>query len=125
MTQRILIVEDDEEIRSLLADILVDQGYVVATAPDGDVALARVGQCPPDLILLDYQMPRCNGPTFSAAYRQLPGRHAPIVLLTAAASAHARAAEIGADAFVAKPFDLDRLLTVVERYTTGTQSWAS
>ena len=70
----------------------------------------------PDVIVLDYQLPYLNGPHFVAAYRQLPGPHVPIVLITAATTAQERAAEVHADAYLGKPFDLDALVHVVERY---------
>jgi|SRR5436190_11609890 two-component system, chemotaxis family, chemotaxis protein CheY len=115
----VLVVDDDPDVRRILTDLLGDEGYDVVTASDGQVALERARERPPAVILLDYQMPRCDGPRFAAAYRQLPAPHAPIVLLTAAASARQRAAEIGADAFIGKPFDLRTLYEVVERYAAA------
>ena len=119
MSRLVLVVDDDPELRHVLADLLGDEGYDVVTASDGQAALERVRERPPAVILLDYQMPRCDGPQFATAYRQLPEPHAPIVLLTAAASARQRAAEIGADAFIGKPFDLRALYAVVERYAAA------
>jgi CheY-like chemotaxis protein len=113
---RALIVDDDPDIREVIADVLVDEGWDVETAADGKEALQRVQAQPPDLILLDYQMPRWDGPRFVAAYHQLPAPHAPIVLITAAVSAPQRAAEVGADAYLGKPFEVEALVTMVERY---------
>jgi CheY-like chemotaxis protein len=115
----VLVVDDDPDVRLVLTDLLGDEGYDVVTASDGQAALERVREQPPAVILLDYQMPRVNGPQFAAAYRQLPEPHAPIVLVTAAASARQRAAEIGADAFIGKPFDLQVLYEVVQRYAAA------
>src|ERR671938_548867 len=100
MPRTVLVVDDDPDIREVIAEVLLDEGCAVETAPDGQVALQRVQAHPPDVILLDYKMPRCDGPQFVAAYRALPGQHAPIVLLTAAVSAKQRAAAVGADAYV-------------------------
>lgn len=57
-----------------------------------------------------------DGWAFAAAYRQLPAPHAPIIALTAAHDARARAAEIAAAAYLAKPFDVDALLDLVRRF---------
>ena len=114
-----LVVDDDPDLRQVLTDLLADEGYDVVTAPDGQLGLERAREYPPAVILLDYQMPRCDGRQFAVAYRQLPGPHAPIVLLTAAATVRQRAAEVGADAFIGKPFDLRLLYEVVERYAAA------
>ena len=119
MSRLVLVVDDDPDIRHILTDLLGDEGYDVVTASDGQVALERAKEHRPAVILLDYQMPRWDGPQFAAAYRQLPEPHAPIVLVTAAASARERAAEIGADAYIGKPFDLRTLYEVVERYAAA------
>jgi CheY-like chemotaxis protein len=116
VSQHVLVVDDDPDLRRVLTDLLADEGYDVETASDGHLALERARVRPPAVILLDYQMPRCDGRQFAAAYRQLPGPHAPIVLLTAAATVRQRAAEVGADAFIGKPFDLQLLYEVVGRY---------
>jgi two-component system chemotaxis response regulator CheY len=116
MPGRILVVDDDPAIRYLVAETLLDEGYDVVTAPDGEAALARAQDYPPAVILLDYQMPSLDGPRFVQAYRQLPAPQAPIILLTAAVSAERRAAEVGADAYLGKPFELDALVRLVGRY---------
>ena len=113
---RILIVEDDADIRELVELALTDGGYDVLTAPDGASALAVVQQHPPDLILLDAHLPRVTGEEFARSYTDQSGSPAPIVLLTASADAAERSAQIGAVGYVAKPFDLDDILEVVGRY---------
>ena len=116
MTRRVLVVDDDSDIRDLVFMVLVDEGYDVLLAPDGQVALHFASEHPPDVILLDYNMPVCDGPTFAAAYRRQPPPHAPIVLVTASHEAARRAAEVRADDFLGKPFELPRLLDLVQRY---------
>jgi CheY-like chemotaxis protein len=113
---KILVVDDDASIRSFIELALDTEGYQVVTAPNGALALDAAGHGEPDLILLDMRMPVMDGWTFARAYRSRPGPHAPIVVLTAARDASARAAEINADAHLGKPFDLDELLGIVERY---------
>lgn len=112
----ILLVEDDESIREFIEMALTDEGFAVETASDGVAGLAVASRIKPRLILLDMRMRGLDGWGFSRAYRQSPGPHAPVVVLTAARDAGASAAEIEADAFLAKPFDLDDLLTLVRRF---------
>ncbi len=115
--RRILIVEDDESIRDLVHMTLCDEGYDVVTAPHGAAALDILEESRPDFILLDMCMPVMDGWEFSRAYRQTPGLHAPIAVLTAAHQAASPAAEIEADGYLAKPFDLDDLLDMVSLHT--------
>ncbi len=119
LARRVLVVDDDDTIRELIAMALVDEGYEVETAVHGKEALDRVGRSPLSLILLDMRMPVMDGWEFAQVYRQLPGPHAPIVVLTAGRDAANAAAQIGAAGFLAKPFDLERLLTIVARHLNG------
>ena len=112
----ILVVDDEEPVRRLIFWLLTEEGYAVLEAPDGAVALARVGEAAPSLILLDMRMPVMDGWEFARRYRARPGPHAPLVCVTAAVDAAARGAQIGAVATLSKPFDLDELLAVVRRY---------
>ena len=122
-----LVVEDDEAIRRLVSMTLFEHGYEVLSAANGAVALERVREHQPDVILLDMNMPIMDGWEFSRRYRELKvpetstgtgARHtaAPVIVMTAAVAAQARAEQIGADDYVAKPFDLDELIEVVERH---------
>jgi DNA-binding response OmpR family regulator len=112
----VLVVEDDPDLLSLVEMILVDAGYRVRTARDGRAALARVGEEMPGLVLLDMRMPVMNGWEFAREFRARHDRAAPIVVVTAAENARARAEEIDADGFLAKPFDLADVLSAVERH---------
>jgi DNA-binding response OmpR family regulator len=113
---RILIVDDDPDIRSFVMEALLDEGYDVLVAPDGQVALQFAQEHPPDLILLDFQMPQCDAHCFMAGYRSLTGAHAKVVMVTAATSARQRAAAVGANDYLPKPFDLTDLYRVVEKH---------
>jgi two-component system chemotaxis response regulator CheY len=114
--KRILIVDDDESIRDMIEIVLSAEGYAVRTAPHGQAALELVEEAPPTLILLDMRMPVLDGWGFARVYRQRPGPHAPIVVLTAARDAAARAAEIQADGYLGKPFNLGELLDLVNQH---------
>jgi two-component system, chemotaxis family, chemotaxis protein CheY len=116
---RVLVVDDQQDIREFVAFVLQNEGYCVTTADNGAVALEQVARRPVDVVLLDMRMPVMDGWAFAEAYRQRPGPHAPIVVLTAANDAPVRAAQINADAYLGKPFELDDLLNVVARYARG------
>jgi len=116
---RVLVVDDDDTIRELIATALSDEGYEIQTAMHGADALHLIARWPPDLILLDMRMPVMDGWEFSEAYRQLPGPQAPIVVLTAGRDAANAASQVAAAGFVSKPFDLNSLLEIVARFTRG------
>jgi two-component system chemotaxis response regulator CheY len=113
---RILVVEDDDGIRELVDVVLSGAGYEVLTASDGAAALQVLGQARPDLVLLDMRMPIMDGWEFARRYRARPEPHAPIVVLTAARDAAERAAEIDANGYLGKPFDVQELLTLVSHH---------
>ena len=113
---QVLVVEDDPHMRELVEEILLDEGYQVRTAQDGQAALEEVARELPGMILLDMRMPRMNGWEFAREFRGRYGHGAPIVVLTAAADAGQRAAEIEAEGYLGKPFELDDLIRVVERF---------
>jgi CheY-like chemotaxis protein len=112
---RVLIVDDDQHILQLTSFALEMDGYDVSTAADGMSALDHLRQRPPNVIVLDMMMPIMDGWRFSEAYHELPGPHAPIVVLTAAADAAGCAAQVGAARYLSKPFDVDALLTIVDQ----------
>jgi two-component system, OmpR family, response regulator len=113
---RVLVVEDDRGIREFVSSVLREEGYEVHQAPDGRAALTLIDHVPPDLILLDVRMPEMDGWEFARVYRGRSGVHAPIIIVTAALDVARDAREIGADGFLAKPFQLDDLLGLVERH---------
>ena len=111
----ILVVDDDPDVRGLLAILFDREGYEVVTAIDGEAALAYAGDSRIGLIFLDLQMPRVDGRGFCRAYRERGGR-APIVLLTAADIEPGDVARFGFDAYIAKPFDVERVLDAVAEH---------
>jgi CheY-like chemotaxis protein len=116
---RVLIVEDDESIRQLVAYALGDEGHEIDEAVDGRTALAVIALRPPDVIVLDMKMPGMDGWEFARTYRQQYGDRTPMIVFTAATDAAARAAEVGAEAIVSKPFDLDALIERVSQVARG------
>ena len=111
----VLVVEDDPDLMSLMAEIVESAGYRVASASDGVEALEQVARGMPDIILLDMRMPRMNGWEFAREFRSRHGHACPIVVVTAAENARQRAEEIGAEGWLAKPFDLDDVIGMLQQ----------
>ena len=112
----ILIVEDDENILFALSTFLDGEGCTVLTASNGLLALDLLSQHGmPDLILLDMLMPVMNGWQFAAAVREKYSKIAPIIVISAAADVEQRAKEVGATAWIGKPFNLDDLLVIIKK----------
>ena len=109
----ILVVDDDPSILDTVTEILTFEGYAVETARNGQEALRCIEQVLPSLVLLDMRMPVLDG---WGLVRQLQqqGLVLPILVMTAAQDARRWAQEVGADGYLAKPFDLTELLTSVE-----------
>ncbi len=110
---RVLVVDDEADIRATVSAMLEIEGYDVDEAANGADALQAVEQRPPDLILLDMRMPVLDGWGFASELRRR-GHRTPIVVMTAARDAARWAREIAAAAFVAKPFGMDDLIAAVE-----------
>jgi len=121
----VLVVEDDPDLVSLMELVLADAGYRVRIAPEGGAALARVAEEMPGLILLDMRMPGMNGWEFAREFRARHGRACPIVVVTAAENARARAAEVEADGWLAKPFEIDDVLRIVANHAAAAASDAA
>jgi CheY-like chemotaxis protein len=115
----VLVVEDDEVVRNVITALLEDEGYRVVTAPNGAAALQHLAQpdAPkPAAILLDMWMPVMDGHEFIAAYRQRPGHHAPIIAMTGALFGTNSQPMPAVDEFLAKPFDVEALLTLLRKH---------
>jgi DNA-binding NtrC family response regulator len=111
---RVLVVDDDPDIREVVAMVLGDEGYEVETAVNGAEALAAVRANPRCAILLDMMMPIMDGPAFLRAIeRELPGVRLPIVVMSASHKA-IESMRMGAAHFLSKPFDVEDLLEAVE-----------
>jgi len=112
---RILVVDDQEEVRRFFAMVLSPQGFEVTAAADGLEALARLERHRPDLIFLDLVMPGMDGiDTLRRIKERDPA--AKVVIFTAYASVETarQAMALGASEYLAKPFDLGLLLRVIQ-----------
>jgi two-component system, cell cycle response regulator DivK len=110
---RILLVEDDEMSRDMLARRLTRRGYEVVTAVDGEQGARLAESESPDLVLLDMSLPQLNGWDTARRIKGSPtGRRVPIIALTAHAMAGDRekALAAGCDDYDNKPVELERLL---------------
>ncbi|HVH47544.1 MAG TPA: response regulator [Labilithrix sp.] len=112
----LLVVDDDEDLLSLISEVLRLNGFNVETATNGREALDRVGGSMPNLILLDMTMPVMNGWQFAEAFRARYGNDVPIVVVTASTDAALRASQIHAEGWIGKPFDINQLVSVVGRF---------
>ena len=116
MPSKILIVDDEPFNLDLLEQELTDLGYAVARADDGAQALSEIEQVAPDLVLLDYLMPRMNGFEVLHTVRKT-NKDLPVVIITAHGSIEraVEAIKAGADDFITKPFDPEHLALVVKK----------
>jgi two-component system phosphate regulon response regulator PhoB len=109
----ILVVEDEAPLLTLLRYNLEKQGFQVDEAADGQEALMRVAEAPPDLVLLDWMLPAMSGLEVCRQLRRRPDtRDLPIIMVTARTEDQdaVRALDTGADDYIAKPFVMDALL---------------
>jgi CheY-like chemotaxis protein len=117
--RRILVVEDDADAMRMVAFALRENGYEVAEAATGYMALGEVARRDPDVILLDlFLSGGMNGGEFLAQYRRSGGR-ARVIVISGAARGDPIARDLVVDEFLGKPFDLERLLQSVRRYAYG------
>ena len=116
---RVLVVDDDRDVRALVVEVLRDAGLAVITAADGNEALAQAAQFSPDLIILDRLMPNMDGTEFARLYRAT-GQPAPIIAFCAARDAAAWAKSIAAVGFIGKPFDVKDLERMVLEHLPAT-----
>ncbi len=111
-SKKILIVDDDAEIRSALRTVLVKKGYKVLLAPDGNMGLSLAEREAPDLVIVDMMMPKKSGFLVLERLKQRDLETPKIIMITAnEGSRHRAYAEmLGVDAYIRKPFSIDQLL---------------
>jgi CheY-like chemotaxis protein len=111
----VLVVDDDQDTRTVVKLILEDQGYHVLEAKDGHNALDQLTDWLPALVLLDLQMPVMDGWRFCAEVER-QRLEVPIVIMTAGAQAQPEAERCEVAGYLPKPFDLQHLVTVVGQF---------
>jgi two-component system, cell cycle response regulator DivK len=119
MTKHILVVEDEEDNRQILRDLLTTAGYEMTEAVNGEEALAEVAKQRPDLILMDIQLPVMDGYETTRRIRIDPDlKSLPIIAVTSYALAgdESKALACGCDAYVSKPYSPRQLLEKIREY---------
>jgi CheY-like chemotaxis protein len=112
----ILIVDDSEDMRTLLGQVLEDEGYTLYFAEDGSIALEQAVTHQPDLILMDMSLPGITGWEAVEQLRQKPAfQHTPIIAVTAYVTKadEERAKAVGCDTHLGKPFDIIQVLDTI------------
>jgi DNA-binding response OmpR family regulator len=121
----ILVVEDNALIREALCCLLDDAGLAVDAVRDGRDAVAWVASRRPALVVLDWRLPYLDGGRVAQAIRAAHGDAVPIVLITAEQHPAERAAQVGAAAFLSKPFDFDTLIVLVVALLSQHSPWST
>jgi two-component system cell cycle response regulator DivK len=119
MNKTILIVEDQEDNRQILRDLLASAGFRTIEAHDGQQALAVARAERPDLILMDIQLPLVDGYQATRSIKRDPGlQRIPVIAVTSYALSgdEQRALEAGCDAYVAKPYSTRHLLAKIGQF---------
>jgi len=114
--QRILVIEDEDEIKDSIIDILKSKGFMTAGASNGLIGLQVAKKFRPDLILCDVDMPELSGYDFLKELRQFPDLgNIPFIFLTALSSAKdfRKGMNLGADDYLTKPFQVSELLAAI------------
>jgi len=117
---RVLLVDDELTSAEVLGLILAEDGFHVTLASNGQQALQRLEQAAPDVLVTDFMMPGMNGADLVRAVRAMPAfGQLPVLMISAAPHGALRAYNVGYDAFLRKPFGLDRFLETVRALVAG------
>jgi two-component system cell cycle response regulator DivK len=119
MSKRILYIEDNPENRLLMRRVLMAEGYTVEEASDGNSGLQKASESPPDLILMDINLPEIDGYEVTARLKQLPNMAGvPIIAVTANVMKGDREKTLaaGCDGYIQKPIDIDLLPSQIESF---------
>ena len=119
MSKRILIVEDQEDNRKILRDLLTSVGYELVEATTGEEGVALAETARPDLIMMDIQLPGLDGYEATRRIKANPAlRQIPVIAVTSYALSgdEVKAREAGCDAYISKPFSPRALLATIREY---------
>jgi two-component system cell cycle response regulator DivK len=117
--RRILIVEDTEDNRQIMRDLLTGAGFDLIEAHDGGAGVTMANEHKPDLILMDFQLPVLDGYEATRRIKANPAtRNIPIIAVTSYALSgdEAKAIEVGCSGYIAKPFSPRKLLAKVREF---------
>ncbi len=125
-SERLLVVDDDEEMRGLLRKVLEKEGYRVSVAGDGREALTVLAQGTFDLVVTDMLMPHDGGLELLATLHRIHP-NLPVIIVTAFGDwqSYTRALELGAAAFISKPLRMSELIAAVHNALAGRGATAS
>jgi two-component system response regulator (stage 0 sporulation protein F) len=115
---KVLIAEDNDDIRSIIAQLAEWEGWQVSQARNGQEALEKVVKERPNVLVLDHRMPGLTGGQVCNSLREY-GIDVPVVLITAETSARQLAASLGIRYFLGKPFEVASLMTLIEVASAG------
>lgn len=121
---RILISEDNAEIRTLVSSILVEEGHKVSVAQNGQQALDMLTDDPPDVLVLDIMMPQMDGYTVLKELKSSGIKEQMKILILTAKTSESdwvRGYKLGADSYLTKPFDTDELINGIEDLLSSTK----
>lgn len=113
---RVLVVDDEPDLRALYSINLEDAGHEVLTASNGAEGLGVVQRDHPDVVLLDLTMPVMDGYEFLQRLRKMPDRQETPAIVVSAVATGGYSRKLGASCFMSKPFDAEELVNAVERY---------
>jgi two-component system cell cycle response regulator DivK len=119
MSKRILVIEDTEDNRQILRDLLTNAGFVYLEATDGAAGVAAASAEKPDLILMDIQLPVIDGYEATRRIKSDPAlAHIPIIAVTSYALSgdESKAVAVGCNGYVAKPFSPRKLLALIREF---------
>ncbi|NJC35172.1 DNA-binding response OmpR family regulator [Sphingomonas jejuensis] len=123
---RIILVDDDEIVAGLVQDAFFAAGHAIGWLSDGQAALQVIKRRPPDLLILDCNMPGLSGIQLLRVIRETPGLHElPVLMLTARQSENDERIirYEGANDYMSKPFDATRLVGRAESLMSGVTPW--
>jgi CheY-like chemotaxis protein len=117
---KLLVVEDDPDVAESLTSVLEDEGHEVRIARDGNEGLEKIAEAVPDVVLLDVEMPNLNGPdmAYQLFLRNCGDERIPVVLLSGVANLKQVAEQVGTPYFLAKPYRIDTVVTLIQRALT-------
>ena len=119
MSRRVLVIEDTEDNRQIIRDLLTNAGYEIVEANDGAAGVEMAASAKPDLILMDIQLPVLDGYEATRRIKAVPDlKHTPIIAVTSYALSgdEAKTRAAGCDGYIAKPFSPRQLLAMVRQY---------